>query len=70
MTVSRFLEDRWSHALAAAIIFVFLLQALTGICLALFYVPAVDQTELGRRLAAEYKIRPAYELTDCTTCHR
>jgi len=26
--------------------------------------------ELGRRLAAEYKIRDAHTLTSCSTCHR
>jgi hypothetical protein len=33
-------------------------------------VPAGSQEEIGRKLAAEYKIRPAFELTDCYTCHR
>jgi hypothetical protein len=29
-----------------------------------------DQTELGKKLAAEYKIRTTTELTNCSTCHR
>jgi hypothetical protein len=29
-----------------------------------------DQEEIGERLKAEYHIRPTFELTDCTTCHR
>jgi len=31
------------------------------------YEPPADQTTLGRRLVAEYKIQ---SLTDCVTCHR
>lgn len=31
------------------------------------YVPPVNQLELGRKLVAEYRIRP---LLDCYTCHR
>jgi len=31
------------------------------------YEPPADQLELGRRLAAEYKVE---KLTDCQTCHR
>jgi hypothetical protein len=31
------------------------------------YVPAEDQTALGARLVAEYRIR---KLTDCSVCHR
>jgi hypothetical protein len=34
------------------------------------YVPAGNQLEIGARLRGEYRIRPSYELTDCTTCHR
>ena len=34
------------------------------------YVPAGIQEEIGERLKAEYHIRPTFELTDCTTCHR
>ena len=34
------------------------------------YVPAGTQEEIGARLKTEYRIRPIYELTDCTTCHR
>ncbi len=34
------------------------------------YVPAGNQEEIGAKLKAEYKIRPVYEMTDCTTCHR
>ena len=34
------------------------------------YVPAGNQEEIGKKLAAEYKIRPPIEMTDCTTCHR
>jgi hypothetical protein len=34
------------------------------------YVPAGTQQDVGKRLKAEYQIRPSYELTDCTTCHR
>jgi Cytochrome c7 and related cytochrome c len=29
-----------------------------------------DQAEIGKKLAAEYKIRSAVELTNCSTCHR
>ena len=32
-------------------------------------VPA-NQAEIGKKLAAEYKIRTAAELTSCSTCHR
>jgi hypothetical protein len=34
------------------------------------YVPAGEQEEIGARLKAQYHIRPSFELTDCTTCHR
>ena len=34
------------------------------------YVPAGDQEEIGKKLAAEYRIRSTVELTDCWTCHR
>ena len=34
------------------------------------YVPAGNQEEIGKKLAAEYKIRSRFELTDCYTCHR
>ena len=34
------------------------------------YVPAGNQEEIGERLKAQYHIRPSFELTDCTTCHR
>jgi hypothetical protein len=34
------------------------------------YVPAGRQQEIGERLKKEYGIRPVFELTDCTTCHR
>jgi hypothetical protein len=29
-----------------------------------------DQDEIGKKLAAEYKIRTTVELTNCSTCHR
>jgi len=29
-----------------------------------------DQAEIGKKLAVEYKIRTANELTSCSTCHR
>jgi hypothetical protein len=29
-----------------------------------------DQPEIGKRLAVEYEIRTANELTSCSTCHR
>jgi hypothetical protein len=29
-----------------------------------------DQAEIGKKLAAEYKIRTTAELTSCSTCHR
>jgi hypothetical protein len=29
-----------------------------------------DQAEIGKKLAVEYKIRTATELTNCSTCHR
>jgi Cytochrome c7 and related cytochrome c len=29
-----------------------------------------DQPEVGKKLAAEYKIRTTVELTNCSTCHR
>jgi hypothetical protein len=29
-----------------------------------------DQAEVGKKLAAEYKIRTTVELTNCSTCHR
>jgi hypothetical protein len=31
------------------------------------YVPPANQSELGRRLVAEYQIQ---KLTNCSTCHR
>ena len=34
------------------------------------YVPAGRQEEIGAKLVSDYHIRPAMELTDCTTCHR
>ena len=34
------------------------------------YVPAGEQEEIGKVLKAQYHIRPSFELTDCTTCHR
>jgi len=34
------------------------------------YVPAAAQEEIGAKLHQEYNIRPAWELTNCTTCHR
>ena len=34
------------------------------------YQPAGDQLELGAALAKEYELRPRFELTNCTTCHR
>ena len=34
------------------------------------YVPAGRQEDIGPRLKAQYHIRPSFELTDCTTCHR
>src|SRR5690606_30732176 len=34
------------------------------------YEPPEDQLELGRRLVAEYQIRDARALTNCSTCHR
>lgn len=32
--------------------------------------PPVDQDEVGKKLAAGYKIRTTVELTSCSTCHR
>jgi hypothetical protein len=29
-----------------------------------------DQEEVGKKLAAEYKLRTTLELTSCSTCHR
>jgi Zn ribbon nucleic-acid-binding protein len=37
---------------------------------AMGYKPAGDQEEIGRKLAAEYKILDARTLTSCSTCHR
>jgi hypothetical protein len=34
------------------------------------YVPAGEQKVLGEKLKAQYHIRPAFELTECSTCHR
>jgi hypothetical protein len=34
------------------------------------YTPAGDQMAIGRRLVADYKVRPAVELTSCSICHR
>lgn len=34
------------------------------------YQPQGDQLELGRKLAAEYKIQDERTLTSCSTCHR
>jgi len=34
------------------------------------YQPAGDQTEIGARLKAEYKVQDARALTSCSTCHR
>ena len=34
------------------------------------YVPAGQQREIGARLQQEYHVRPAWELTNCSTCHR
>ena len=34
------------------------------------YVPAGEQEVIGQRLKAQYHIRSAFELTECTTCHR
>jgi len=34
------------------------------------YVPAGLQEEIGAKLHEEYHVRPSWELTNCTTCHR
>jgi hypothetical protein len=34
------------------------------------YQPPADQIELGRRLAKDYNIPSAQQLTSCSTCHR
>lgn len=34
------------------------------------WAPPEDQTVLGARLVEEYKIAPAWQLTDCTVCHQ
>lgn len=34
------------------------------------YRPPSNQLELGRKLVAEYNIKPPREITDCYTCHR
>ena len=33
------------------------------------YVPPADQTDLGRKLALAYNIRPRQKLESCSTCH-
>src|SRR5262249_4568644 len=34
------------------------------------YVPAGNPLEVGAALAKDYGLRPSFELTNCTTCHR
>lgn len=34
------------------------------------YMPPANQLELGRKLVAEYHVKPASLITDCYTCHR
>jgi len=34
------------------------------------YAPPSDQLALGKRLVAEYQVKPARLITDCYTCHR
>ena len=34
------------------------------------WTPPANQAEIGKRLAAERKIRTTAELTSCSTCHR
>ncbi len=34
------------------------------------YSPPANQVALGRKLVAEYQIKPASVITDCYTCHR
>jgi hypothetical protein len=34
------------------------------------YVPAENQLTIGRRLVEEYQIAPAFQLEDCSICHR
>ncbi|MDE3156024.1 MAG: cytochrome c3 family protein [Acidobacteriota bacterium] len=34
------------------------------------YTPPTDQLALGRKLVAEYHIKPVADLTSCSTCHR
>jgi hypothetical protein len=34
------------------------------------WTPPPNQAEIGKRLAAERKIRTTAELTSCSTCHR